>query len=197
MIKKFLQSNFYCRTVIYKIGKLRAKKIINSIEKKLVKNCSIIDIGAGTCNTCEILLSKNYSVTPLDIKDLSFTNGISPIIYDGTIIPFDNEKFDIALLLTVLHHTKKPEKVIDEAKRVATKIIIIEDIYTSNLEKKFIYIFDSLLNLEFVNHPHTNKNDAEWRETFRKVGLRIIDVKYTRSFFGIKQAIYFVENKKG
>ena len=192
MIKKFLQTNIYCRRLIYRIGKLRAQKIINSIENILVKNCSIIDIGAGACNVCEILLSENHKVIPLDIKDLSFTDSVKPIIYDGATIPFNDNEFDIALLLTVLHHTQKPEEIIKEAKRVATKIIIIEDLFTNNSDKKFIQAFDSILNLEFINHPHTNKNDSEWREIFKEFGLRIIDAKYGRSFFGIKQAIYFV-----
>ncbi|KKR78393.1 MAG: Methyltransferase type 11 [Candidatus Nomurabacteria bacterium GW2011_GWA2_40_9] len=193
MIIRFLQKNRFFRRIIYKAGKSRAKDMINKIKPFLDKNDAILDIGSGTCNVCQILFENHYKISPLDVQDLSFVNNIKPVIYDGVKIPYDNNKFDKVLILTVLHHTPNPENVLKEAKRVSKRIIIIEDIYSNWLHKYITYFFDSLLNLEFIGHPHTNKNDKQWKKTFKKLGLKLIDTKYDHSFLVFKHATYYLE----
>lgn len=167
--------------------------MIEKIKFFLKKEDRILDIGAGTCNVCEILLRDGYRITPLDVQDLSFVDNIKPILYNGNKIPFRDNKFDVALILTVLHHTSRPEKIIEEAKRISKRIIIIEDIYINKFHKYLTYFFDSLLNLEFINHPHTNKNDKQWKEVCEKLGLKLIGAKYSRSFLVFNHAAYCFE----
>jgi len=193
MLVKFLQKNNFFRSVVYKLGKARANDIFGKIKPFLNKKSHILDIGAGTCNVCEILLEEGYNIVPLDIQDLSFVNNIKPILYDGDKIPFDDNKFDIALILTVLHHTSYPERIIEEAKRVSRRIIIMEDIYTNIFHKYITYFLDSLLNLEFIGHPHTNKNNKLWKETFDKLGLKIVEARYSSSYLVLRHATYYLE----
>lgn len=193
MLIQFLQKNKFFRKIIYAAGNARAKDLVNRIQFYLKDNDSILDIGSGPCNVCEILLNKCCNITPLDIQNLSFVNNLKPVIYDGSKIPFNDNKFDKSLILTVLHHTSEPEKILREAKRVSKKIIIIEDIYANGLHKYLTYFFDSLLNLEFMGHPHTNKSDEQWKKTFEKIGLKLIDVKYNHSFLFFKHATYYLE----
>lgn len=193
MLVKFLQENKFFRNIIYKIGKARANDMINKIKPFLNKNDHILDIGAGTCNVCEILLEEGYNATPLDIQNLSFVNKIKPILYDGDKIPFGDNKFDIALIFTVLHHMPYHEKIILEAKRVSKRIIIMEDIYTNIFNKYITYFFDSLVNLEFSGHPHTNKNDKLWKETFDKLRLKIIEARYHSSYLAFRHVAYYLE----
>jgi SAM-dependent methyltransferase len=150
---KFLQKNRLFREIIYQAGRLRAKGIVGKIQPSLDKGDTILDIGSGTGNVCEILSKRGYKITPLDVRDLSFVDSVRPVIYDGNKIPFGDEKFDKSLILTVLHHAPEPEKILQEAKRVSRKIIIIEDVYSNSFHKWMTYFFDSLLNLEFVGHP--------------------------------------------
>ena len=193
MIIQFLQKNKFFRKIIYKTGNARAKDMINKIQAHLKKDDLIVDIGSGTCNICEILLNKGYNIAPLDVQNLSFVNNLKPVIYDGNKIPFNDDQFNKSLILTVLHHTSEPEKILREAKRVSKRIIIIEDIYTNWFHKYVTYFFDSLLNLEFVGHPHTNKNDEQWKKTFEKLGLKLIDAKYNYSLLVFKHATYYLE----
>lgn len=193
MLTQFLQRNKFFRSIIYKAGQARAEDMVNKIKPFLDKNDVILDIGAGTCNVCEILSENHCKITPLDVQDLSFVNNMKPVIYDGNKIPYGDNQFDKALILTVLHHTSNPEKILQEAKRVSKKIIIIEDIYSNWLHRYITYFFDSLLNLEFTGHPRTNKSDKQWKKTFEKIGLKLIDAKYTHSFLVFKHAIYYFE----
>jgi len=194
MLIGYLRRNKISEKIIYKLGKKRAQKIIEDIGFALTKKDSILDIGAGGCNISETLLTKGYNITPLDIENLSFVKNIDPVIYNGKRIPFSEKTFKKSMLLTVLHHTSNPQEVLCEAKRVSEKIIIMEDIYSNPLHKYLTFFFDSLINLEFKGHPHTNKTDAEWREIFKKLNLEIIKTKYTRSFIVFKHAIYSLKS---
>jgi len=167
--------------------------MVKKIEPFLKKTDLILNIGSGTCNLDEILLNKGYHLTSLDIQNLSFVDNIKPIIYDGNQIPFNNNKFYKSLILTVLHHTPNPEKILKEAKRVSKEIIVIEDIYTHFLHKYLTYFFDSLFNLEFVGHPHLNKTDQQWKNTFKKLNLKLVKTSYIRSFIVFKHATYYLK----
>ncbi|MCH2440074.1 MAG: class I SAM-dependent methyltransferase [Candidatus Poseidoniia archaeon] len=46
--------------------------------------------------------------------------GLDPVIFDGKQIPFEDDAFDLAIVLTVLHHTSNPEEVLREAMRAVT-----------------------------------------------------------------------------
>ena len=72
-------------------------------------------------------------------------------------------------------------------------MLVVEDIYTSNLHRYATYFIDSLLNLELINHPHSNLNDAEWRALFKKLELKIIKVNYSSSFIFLRHATYLLE----
>ncbi len=152
-----------------------------------------IDIGAGWCNLTELLQTNGMEVLALDVKDMSIVDGIDPVIYDGVRIPFEDDTFDLALLITVLHHTARPDVIIKEALRVARSIVIIEDVYSSTFGKYWTFVMDSLVNLEFIGHPHSNKCDRQWRALFDELGLSLKDAKYQRSFLVFKHATYYLE----
>ena len=194
MLIRFLQKNKFCCSIIRRAGRYRARDITEEICQYLNKEDNILDIGAGTCNICAVLRRKEFQITPLDVSNLSFVDDIKPIIYDGQKIPFDDDSFDVSLILTVLHHTPDPRQIIKEAKRVSKKIIIMEDIYTNVFHKYATFFLDSLLNFEFKGHPHTNKSDREWKILFKELGLRPKATKYRRSFLVFKQAVYYLES---
>ncbi len=190
---RFLQKINFFKRIIYYGANPRSKEMVERIEPFLSKSDRMIDIGSGTCHTCEVLLGKGYNVIPLDVENLSCVDNILPIIYDGQKIPFDNDEFDKSLILTVLHHTKEPTKILQEAIRVSKRIILIEDIYSNRFQKYTTYFFDSLLNFQFIGHPHTNKSDQEWKETFKELQLKLIDARYKYSFLFFRHATYYLQ----
>lgn len=193
MFREFLRKNKFFRKSIYKVARARAIDIVNKIESFLKRDSLILDIGSGTCNVCEVLQSKGFRVVPLDVQNLSFVDNIRPIIYDGNKMPFKDNEFDVSLISCVLHHTSKPDDILREAKRVSNSIIIIEDIHSNLLHKYVNCFFDSLLNLEFIGHPHSNRSDKEWRRAFQNFGLKVIDARYGRSFIVFKHAVYYLK----
>ncbi len=160
----------------------RINTIISEITPYLRKNDRILDIGSGSCVVARRLKDSGCKITLLDVVDKSVYSDFRPIIYDGRNISFPDNSFDIAVLITVLHHTREPIGVLREAARVAPRIIVMEDLYKGLLQKYLTFAMDSFLNREFFNHPHTNMTEKQWREVFDKLGLRVLDKK-THNFW--------------
>jgi ubiquinone/menaquinone biosynthesis C-methylase UbiE len=194
MLVTYLQSHAWSRHLIYKLGRGRAEDFVARIRPHLDPIQRIIDIGAGTCNVTEVLRQQGLQVEPYDIADLSFVDGTKATIYDGKRLPVPDKYYDVALLLTVLHHAPDPDAIVAEAARVAHRVIIIEDVYRNAVEKYLTYFFDSLFNLEFAGHPHTNKSDAGWRALFTKLNLNVTSTSSQRAMLVFRQALYVLEH---
>lgn len=150
----------------------------------------ILEVGAGNSIFCQQLRQRGYDITPLDVENHSFVEDIVPVIYDGITFPFSDNSFDVAMIITVLHHCPNPDAILAEAKRVAKKVIVVEEIYEGMFEKYMTYAIDSLFNFEFFNHPRSNRTDTEWRSTFRNLGLDINTAVYSRSLQLLRRVTY-------
>lgn len=178
------------RWALYQLAAWRVREKIKEISPLLRARDRILDVGAGNCVLCQQLRQSGYNVVPLDLKNLSFVDEIVPILYDGTVLPFRNDSFDVALLITVLHHASNPDAVLAEARRVARAIIVIEEIYETPIERYLTYMIDSLFNLEFFHHPRSNRTDAGWRTAFQTLGLDISAAGYSRSLGFLRRVTY-------
>ncbi len=156
----------------------RDKTILGKIIPPLRgKERKVIDVGSGTGHTALSLIKLGHKVTCVDVEDMNLFEETKPIIYDGKTLPFADNSFEVALLVTVLHHTPNPEVVIREVSRVAKRIVIMEDTYNNLWQKYLTFIMDSIGNMQFKNHPHSNKTDKEWRKLFKKLRLKVLSVK--------------------
>ena len=107
----------------------RVQEKLAEIDCYLDSADRILDVGAGNCILCRELCRRGYDVVPVDLKNLSFVDEVVPVVYDGAAFPFGKDSFDVALLITVLHHAPDPDAVLEEVRRVTKRIIVIEEIY--------------------------------------------------------------------
>ena len=129
-------------------------------------------------------------MTSLDITDKTIVPGVRPVLYDGARMPFEDDEFDVALAITVLHHIEDPDATLREMRRVARRLIVIEEVYENAFQRYATYAIDSLFNLEFIGHPHTNRTDAAWREAFQRLGLRVVEARGWRSTGVMRRVVY-------
>ncbi len=184
--------------LLYKVCRFRAEGVVGWFRRYLRPGDCILDIGAGSCNVAEVLGEAGFRTTPLDLRNLSFVPQLAPVLYDGQRIPFEDKSFDVALLVFMLHHTENPDAILEEASRVARRLIVIEDIYRGPVHRQVTFFFDSLLNWEWRGHPHSNRSDAQWKATFARLGLSMQGARYRLSRRSLscgllKHAIYYVQ----
>ncbi len=132
---------------------IKSKNVLTRIEKH-ISGKNILDVGLGIGGIAYSLSKQGYNVTGLDVKNMSIFEDISPTLYDGNKMPFDDLTYDTALLAYVLHHCKDGMNVLKEAKRVARRVIVIEDTYRNSFEKIIISLNDMIGNGEYYSHPY-------------------------------------------
>lgn len=178
---------------IFAIWKADARRKRDWIGTYLPEKARLLEIGAGPGSLLTVLRDDGHDITGLDISDSSFADDLRPTLYDGVSLPYANNSFDVALLLTTLHHTPDPDAIVREAMRVAPRVLVIEDIYRSPLHRRLTKIADAITNLEFFGHPHSNRDDDGWRETFRHLGLKIYHASEKPMAFYFLQALYVLD----
>ena len=172
------------------LWRMDARRKVNWMGESLSGAHRILEIGSGPGSLLEALRAAGHNVAAIDVEDTSYDDSLRPMLFDGVTIPFGDRAFDVALLATTLHHAADPDRLIAEAARVANRVIVIEDIYRSPLQRRLTLFADSLTNLEFEGHPHNNRDDAGWRAAFARAGLRVIRAE-TKPYAGIfLQALY-------
>jgi len=186
----YLRTNYFNNK-----GRKYVLKKLEHILPHLIPKSKVLDIGSGNGLITSVLRNKHYDVTPLDIHEGHYHPSVKPVLYDGKKMPFADDTFDTGLLLTILHHTSNQEEILTEAKRVCRQIIIMEDIYETDLQKQYVFLIDSLVNLFYSECPHTNRTDAGWKELFAQLGLKLT-ASYYKKFMGVMQVVYVLEEMK-
>ncbi len=181
------------RWSLYRLARWRVEEKIAAIHRYIEVGESVVEVGAGNCVLVEQLRRRGHEVVALDVANLSFIDGIVPELYDGAVMPFEDDRFDVALIITVLHHCTNPNAVLAEARRVARKVLVIEEIYENSLEKYCTYAIDSLFNFQFFDHPRSNNSDAGWRNAFGELNLEVKDAVYSRSIGVLRRVTYVLE----
>lgn len=181
------------RQIAVKVSRRRGEDIANQLQDLLGKTSAIIDIGCGTAGVTQALRRRGCDAIGADISDLVLFADVPVVLADGSRLPFKDKAFGVGLLHTTLHHVKHQERLLLEAKRVAQRIIVGEELVGGTLNHFVMSCYDSLVNLSFGGHPHNNRSDLGWNTVFASIGLRVIDVRHSRVFGFIRQAVYVLE----
>ena len=180
-------------SAIFSLWKMDAKRKFGWIEDWIDRDDKLVEIGSGPGSTLRVMREAGYSIEGLDIRDNSYRSDLKARIYPGDIFPYQDQEFDTALLLTMLHHTPEPDRIISEAARCAKRLIIIEDVYDNAFQAWYTKRTDSLTNLEFIGHPHSNRSHTEWLETFETMGLTLRYAKVNSLALIYQQAVYVLD----
>ena len=127
------------RRVMLSVERPRAHDLFGLVSEHLrPEDRRILDIGAGTCLLTELIRDRTQAdTTALDVQDFHLSTDLRPLLYDGSRIPFEDGSFDLAMILFVLHHAPAPNAapLLKEARRVAKRVLIFEDVYTGLAQK--------------------------------------------------------------
>jgi len=132
----------------------------------------ILDLGCGSGIAAKYFQDFfKAKVFGVDVRDNRLVK-IPFKIIDGKNLPFENDSFDVVLINYVLHHCEDPESLLREAKRVAKRIIIFEDLPEGFLAKLRCKIHQIIFpgGKKIFNF----KKRVEWQKIFEKLGLKII-----------------------
>ncbi|MBI2446377.1 MAG: methyltransferase domain-containing protein [Parcubacteria group bacterium] len=174
--------DFLRETIIKNLGG-RTDAIYENI-KQWIMGDRILDLGSGAGDVGEKIKTKmDKNVVLADTNN--FNKASLPfLLYDGNKLPFGDGSFDTVLLITVLHHASNYTNVLGEARRVASRIIVIETIYggetaselNENLNRTIFldWFYNRVLLNYDIDIPCNFATEQEWRARFNNFGLVMV-----------------------
>jgi SAM-dependent methyltransferase len=166
------------------IGTLRERLVVprrtavlaDALSRALFDVQTTLDVG---CGEGSIDLPIQAAVPGLVIRGvdvLVWPEARIPVeTFDGYQLPFDDKNFDAVMFVDVLHHTDDPMVLLQEAKRVARRAIVIKD---HTMHGGLAYLV--LRFMDWVGNAHHNVAlpynywpEQRWREAFSELGLDV------------------------
>jgi methionine biosynthesis protein MetW len=118
---------------------------------------TILDLGCATGEYCLELEKMGFNCTGVDINpqyvEKAQERGVNAVVSQGDDLKFADNSFDTVLLFEVLEHVENPQSILNEAKRVARKNVLITVPNCSQLSElsKFSLTYEHLLEKDHVN----------------------------------------------
>jgi len=161
---------------IDKITTLRYNYLTNILIPYLEDCKTVLDLGASSGR-----LAKNIQ-DKLDIKIVGVDKHLQPerfipiIKCDGKKLLFKNNSFDCVMIIDALHHDNNPQKIIEEAKRVTKKYILIKDHYWDNkVDIALLEFADYIGNKPYgIDLYYNFLNMKSWYALIKKNNLTIV-----------------------
>ena len=134
----------------------------------------VLDVGAGDCRLA-VRLQKEIGceVVPVDVEDFNETE-LPLTLFDGKRLPFPDDSFDVVLLIFVLHHAEDVLPVLEEARRVSRKaVVVFEDVSSSFWDRKMFRVFHRWLAWsEKISYPFREWRPSQWTQLAVSLGMQ-------------------------
>lgn len=154
----------------------------------MIDSGTVLDLGSGDGLFLSLLKEKSISGEGLDISEEGVAKtrakGLkaSPFDFNGKV-PFEDNTFDVVVMLDLLEHLYAPERLLKEAVRVSKNSLIISVPNFSSLPARLQTLLGSVPE---NNHPH--KGHIFWFNYFilqkliGELGLYIVEMR-TNTFW--------------
>ncbi|SEO23857.1 Methyltransferase domain-containing protein [Pseudorhodobacter antarcticus] len=162
------------------VMKRRVRVLAQALAEMFDSAGTVLDVGCGD-GTVALSIEKLKPALEFSGVDVFLrpTVAIPAIVYDGKRIPYEDEAFDYAMIVDVLHHTDDPAAVLAECMRVTRKGVVIKDHLAEGFAARPILRFmDWVGNRGHnVRLPYNYLDKEEWRRVFKQIGSQEINAK--------------------
>ncbi len=135
---------------------------------------SALDFGSGDgWFARELLASGRISaVVPVDVQRRK-VELITPVLYDGQHLPFEDRAFDLVYAIDVLHHCPDPIAALREMARVTRGDLLLKDhTYHNAAQRVLLAVMDELGNRRFgVPSIYRYQERWSWLPTLEAAGF--------------------------
>jgi ubiquinone/menaquinone biosynthesis C-methylase UbiE len=126
--------------MVHYLLRRRAHALVRRVTPFLKSDDHLLDIGCGTGHNAAALKERFplLKFREADVADMKMV-GPPPVILNSYRWPFEDDSFDAALVLFVLHYSSDPVRLLREARRVtARSLIIMQSTFEDAWSKKVL-----------------------------------------------------------
>lgn len=158
------------------VMKRRVRVLAHALADMFDAAGTVLDVGCGDGTVAQSVkaLRPDLEFSGVDVL-LRPQIAIPARLYDGKTIPFEDNAYDYAMIVDVLHHTDDPAAVLAECLRVTRKGVIIKD----HLADGFA-AWPTLRFMDWVGNrghnvrlPYNYLSKEGWGLAFEKSGCRV------------------------
>ena len=152
----------------------RTRVLSERLAALLPETARVLDVGCGDGLIDHLIAERRPDVTITGVDLILRPETHIPVTqFDGKRIPFDDGAFDVVMFVDVLHHTEDPEILLAEARRVASRAVVLKD-HTRDglLAGPTLRFMDWVGNAPHgIPLPYNYWPERRWREAFAGLGL--------------------------
>jgi len=164
------------------------------LAELLPREATVLDIGAG-----DGLITKKLQDSRPDLTLTALEVLLRPAphvhveLFDGTHLPQEDDSFDAAMLVDVLHHAPEPLELLAEARRVARDTIVIKDeIATGLLADRTLHLMERLANTRHgISIPATFWARDDWAAAFARLNLHVEEWRGRLGLYPVPANLFF------
>jgi alpha-1,6-mannosyltransferase len=157
-------------------GRRKARQVTPHLEGK-----TILDLGAGEGYVAHALRRADRTLFLMDVGPYVRVP-LPTVVYDGREIPLSDGSVDTVLLSLALHHAEDPDRVVEEALRVARRrVVVTESTYVWGWERRVLATVDGWANRTRGMSEGTGTTPSlqfrtvpQWEAAFARQGGRVI-----------------------
>lgn len=159
----------------------RRDRITSSLAAHLGRVDSLLDVGCGdganTKRLAETAGATRVVGVDVHVREHTFID-VKP--YNGRDLPFPDASFDAVSIVDALHHCSEPQRVLDEAARVARSVVVIKDhLAFGPVSRKLLYCMDLVGNAkDGIACPGTYFDLREWIHMIQHAGARMEAIEW-------------------
>jgi SAM-dependent methyltransferase len=154
----------------------RVRRIADALAELLPPEGRVLDVGSGDGFVDLLIMRRRPGLEISGIDVVMRGRAHIPVEhFDGTTIPFEDDSFDVVMLVDVLHHTETPLDLLREAKRVSRDGLVIKDVTTGAPDR---LTRATLVGMDWVGNarhdvplPYNFFTRTQWEEAFDELGL--------------------------